>query len=176
MLSGERRPPKDKRKARFLFSSLQSHLFDQVLARRVDDGTYCRVLAGDLAKKEDSGGMFLVPGEGPDLLDAIARGDAGALSATGPMFGAKMRWPEGAVLELEREVLAASGLTDEALAAAKHLGEGTRRPLRIMAEGLTTRVEQDALVVGFVLPKGAYATTFLGGAAHLVEPEKTPLG
>ncbi len=75
------------------------------------------------------------PLEGPELDDARARAAAGSLSATGPMFGAKMRWPEGEPAALEREVLAAaSTATVDAGArfdAFRHLGEGTRRPLRL---------------------------------------------
>jgi len=181
-LGGRARPPRDKREQRLLFSALQSLLFNRVLARRVADGTWATVLPGDVAKKRDTGGIFTVPLEGPELDDARARAEAGALSATGPMFGAKMRWPEGEPLELERAVLATVFDDLGRLDAFRHLGEGTRRPLRLevsemevhslAASGGTDRgaaAGAAGIVVRFVLPKGGYATTVLGQAVHLVD-------
>ncbi|MFS8064959.1 MAG: tRNA pseudouridine(13) synthase TruD [Byssovorax sp.] len=198
-LAGKERGPRDKRDQRMLFSALQSLLFNEVLARRVAEGTWSTVLAGDVAKKHDSGGLFDVPLEGPELDDARARAEAGAISATGPMYGAKMRWPAGEPLAAERAVLDASALDDALLEARKSLGEGTRRALRLEVHEMavteesagaagTNLASQDpagvSIVVRFVLPKGGYATTVLGRAFRLRDaslarpsdtaPESTP--
>jgi tRNA pseudouridine13 synthase len=159
-----------------LFSSLQSLLFNRVLEKREAAGTWATVLAGDVAKKRDSGGLFTVPAEGPELEDARARACAGALCATGPMFGARMRWPEGEPLAIEREALAGVG-GEVRLDAFRHLGEGTRRPLRLFVEGMSVEVRavepqstgRAVVVARFVLPKGGYATTVLGRACRLVD-------
>jgi tRNA pseudouridine13 synthase len=171
---GDARPPRDRRKARFMFSAWQSSLFNQVLELREQNGSWRRALPGDLAQKHDSGGMFLV--EPAD--DAPARAERGELSATGPMFGAKMRWPAGEVETLERGVLA-DAFPDQPdplgrLRALKKLGEGTRRPLRLWVADLGWRADAAAgyLTVSFVLPKGGYATTVLSRACHLEEPER----
>lgn len=171
-LRGEQRGPKDRREQRFLFSALQSLLFNQVLDRRVADGTWAIVLPGDVAKKHDSGGVFTVPAEGPELADAIERAKAGAISATGPMFGSKMRWPEGAPLALEREVLASVLPDASRLDAFRAQGEGTRRPLRLLVADVEIQrsdAEEHGLTVSFVLPKGGYATTVLANACGLVD-------
>ncbi len=130
-----------------LFSALQSLLFNEVLARRVAAGTWPLVLAGDVAKKHDSGGLFDVPLEGPALDDARARAAACAITATGPMYGAKMRWPAGEPLAMERAVLDASALDDALLEARKSLGEGTRRALRLEV-GEMSVAEESAGEVG----------------------------
>ncbi|MBK8940093.1 MAG: tRNA pseudouridine(13) synthase TruD [Polyangiaceae bacterium] len=170
---GERPPPKDKRKLRFLFSALQSALFNRVLERRVADGSWADVLPGDLAKKHDTGGLFLVAAEGPELEDARARARASAISATGPMFGSSMRRPEGAPAALEAAVLAEAGLDADTLERFRHAGEGTRRALRLLAEELAWSDGPDgALVVELALGKGGYATTFLGSVCRLVEPTR----
>jgi len=136
----------------------------------VADDTWFRVLPGDLAKKHDTGGLFAVPLEGPELEDARTRASAGQISATGPMFGASMRSPAGAVQELETDVLAASGLQLEQLAAFRHAGEGTRRALRLLAEDLHWEVTGNSSIhLGFALPKGGYATTLLEHVCQLVE-------
>jgi tRNA pseudouridine13 synthase len=167
-LQGKERPPRDKRERKLLFSALQSRAFNQVLARREAEGTWSSILPGDLAQKHDSGGVFLV-GEA-DLEDARRRAAEGLVSATGPMFGVKMRWPEGHPAELEREALDEM-LDDPArLAAFAAYGEGARRALRLWVDDLTWRPEgSDALVVSFVLTKGGYATTVLSRACRLVD-------
>jgi tRNA pseudouridine13 synthase len=166
---GEVRPPRDKKRLRFLFSALQSQLFNDLLDRRVANDSWARVLPGDLAKKHDSGGLFAVPLAGAELEDAQARAAAGQISATGPMFGASMRTPQGAVLELEQAVLEASGLRLEQLAAFRNAGEGTRRPLRLLADELQWELGDKSIELGFVLPKGGYATTLLENVFRLAE-------
>jgi tRNA pseudouridine13 synthase len=187
-LAGKERGPRAPREQRLLFSSLQSLLFNRVLARREEAGTWAAVLPGDLAKKHDTGGLFPVPPEGPAFDDARARAEAGAISATGPMFGARMRWPEGEPAALEREILASASPEPLRFEALRHLGEGTRRPLRLFvaemsvtmgetpkppAQPVEPRGEASAgravVVARFVLPKGGYATTVLGRACRLVD-------
>lgn len=174
-VSGKSKPPRDKREQRFLFSALQSLMFNRVLDLRVKDGSWKTVLAGDLAKKHDTGGLFLVPSDEEGLKDAKERAFAGLVSATGPMFGAKMRWPEGAAAELERQVLCEAVGEPERLDGFRALGEGTRRALRLWVSDLRVLHEgekapgDNSLSVHFVLPKGSYATTVLGCACALVE-------
>lgn len=177
ILRGERKPPRDSKQLRFLFSSLQSALFNETLARRVADGTWCEVLPGDVAKKQDTGGLFVVPEAGAELEDARERARTQLLSATGPMFGASMMMPQGAPALLEADVLQQSGITLEQLTAHRHLGEGTRRALRMIAADLHYEVDDSTLRVIFTLPKGGYATTLLsalcGPAVEAAEPDLT---
>lgn len=179
---GQERGPRDRREQRLLFSALQSRWFNEVLAAREADGTWAAVIPGDLAKRHDSGGLFLVPLAGPELDDAVARAAAGAISATGPMFGRKMRWPEGAALALEREVLTRDIPDPHRLDAFAHAGEGTRRPLRMMVEGLEAAAPPEdgedahAISLTFVLPKGGYATTLLGRVFRLLDAATLPSG
>lgn len=185
-LAGRERGPRGPREQRLLFSSLQSLLFNRVLSIREAGGTWGKVLPGDVAKKHDTGGIFLVPLEGPELDDARARAEAGTVSATGPMFGAKMRWPEGEPLALEREVLASVG-EEVRLDAFRHLGEGTRRPLRLFVAEMMAEVRpgvgpgpegegQAVVLARFVLPKGGYATTVLGRACRLTDASRGEAG
>ena len=172
-LRGEARPPRGKKERRLLFSALQSHLFNLVLARREADETWCTVLAGDIAQKRDTGGLFDV--EESERDEARARAERGEISATGPMFGARMRRPHGAVDELERQVLVDAGIGDT-LDAHRALGEGTRRALRLWVDELEWQwsAEEPYLTVRFVLPKGGYATTVLSRAFLLVDPHTNP--
>ncbi len=167
---GEVRPPRDARERRLLFSALQSRWFNAVLAGRVADGTWNTALFGDLLKKSDSGGLFLC--EDPDT--DRARAARGEVSPTGPMFGAEMTMPGGDVRERELAVLAADGLDVEALARHRALGEGTRRPLRVLTEDLVYERTDDGLVVALTLGKGVYATTALSNVVSLEQPRQPP--
>jgi tRNA pseudouridine13 synthase len=167
-LSGREPGPRDRGQRRLLFSALQSHLFNLVLARRIADGTWDRPLRGDLLKKHQSGGLFVCT----DPTEDARRAAAFELSPTGPIFGPKMRWPEGMPAEIERSVLAEA--TDAANPFERHsgLGDGSRRSFRLLARELRVeRVGNDptSLRVDFVLPKGGYATTLLGAVVTLEE-------
>jgi tRNA pseudouridine13 synthase len=179
-LSGRTPAPRDGRLQRLLWSALQSELFNEVLAARVANGTWAQPLLGDLVKRRSSGGLFLCT----DVQVDQERARLGEVSPTGPIFGVKMREPEGEPATLERAVLAEKLGDGVDLAKTRRLGEGTRRPLRLWIEDLSvvrledanprTEQEQGASVrVYFVLPKGAYATTVLSTA---VQWESLPLG
>lgn len=176
---GEEKPPRDRKKQRFLFSALQSQLFNAVLERRLATGSWATVLPGDLAQKHDSGGIFLVPDQGPELADAQHRAAEGLISATGPMFGAKMKRPEGEVAALEAEVLAATLADASVLDRYKKLGKGTRRALRLWVSDMSWDLQPaddgpttGSLTVRFVLPQGGYATTVLSEAFELVDASR----
>jgi tRNA pseudouridine13 synthase len=178
-LAGKERGPRSPREQKLLFSALQSLLFNRVLERRTAAGTWATVLPGDVAKKHDTGGLFTVPLEGPELEDARARAEAGSLSATGPMFGAKMRWPEGEPAAIEREVLAGAWPEPLDLGRMRHLGEGTRRALRLFVSEMAVEVgeareegRKRVVTARFVLPKGGYATTVLGNACRIIDASR----
>jgi tRNA pseudouridine13 synthase len=180
-LTGKERAPGDPRLRRFHFSALQSAVFNAVLDVRIAEGTWNQPVLGDLLKKEDTGGIFLCT----DVQADRERSSRGELCPTGPIVGARMRSAEGAVKELE-ERIAAPFLEGVDLERARALGEGTRRALRLrvtacsIAEVMNSkgvpgddesdnREQASALRVGFVLPKGAYATTVLANAFELID-------
>lgn len=174
-LTGSGRGPSAPRERRLLVSSVQSMLFDEVLRRRVADGTWNQVLAGDVARRADSGALFDSDGGAEDR----ARAERGEISATGPMFGPRMRWPSGAAEGIERAVLR-DHLGDGALLESfGKLGQGARRALRLIPEAVEVESLQGdpaCRVVGFVLPKGAYATTLLGSACECKDASRKEFG
>jgi tRNA pseudouridine13 synthase len=152
---------------------LQSELYNRVLARRQTEGTWDRPLLGDVLRKSESGGIFLCTDEAID----VARANTGEVCPTGPIFGAKMRWPEGKPAMIEREILASVTGSDDPFSQHHTLGEGSRRPFVLRAVELTVEKipsDEAALRVRFVLPKGGYATTLLGFAVCLHEENGHP--
>ncbi len=150
-----RRTKQDRWLRRFLISSYQSYLCNRYLARRLERGAFHRLLAGDVAKKYDTGGMFQVE----DLAAEQARYEAQEISFTAPIYGPKM-WPatDGAGA-LEQEILDEAAITLEHLRRARV--EGTRRLGRLLVPDLQLSIQEDGLMVEFALPKGAFATTVL---------------
>jgi tRNA pseudouridine13 synthase len=115
------------------------------------------VIEGDLCRKEETGGLFIAS----NLEAEKERAARFEISATGPMFGAKMRAPEGLAKELESAALARAGLDEAALARFAKWGEGTRRPYRIKLGEPSVQADADGLVFSFELPPGAYATVVM---------------
>lgn len=148
------RPPR-RRMHDFFVSALQSALFNQVVAIRIRAGTLDTVIAGDVARKEDTGGIFVVE----DAEVEAPRAAAWEISATGPIYGYKMMAAEAEARRIEAGVLAESGIELDDFRSVK--ARGVRRPLRFNPENLTWAVEGDTLTVSFFAPKGSFATLVL---------------
>ncbi|MBN1248171.1 MAG: tRNA pseudouridine(13) synthase TruD, partial [Anaerolineae bacterium] len=139
-----------------LLSALQSALFNQVVAWRTRDGTLDTVISGDIAKKEDTGGIFTVD----DVTVDRPRAEAWEISATGPIYGYRMMEAQGPAGEIERHILAEAGLTLDDFRVIKE--RGVRRPLRFNPVGLACHIEGGTqAVVSFFAPKGSFATAAL---------------
>jgi tRNA pseudouridine13 synthase len=137
-------------------SAAQSFLFDQAVARRIN--CLDQLMTGDLACKHANGACFLVE----DAQKEQERADSFEISPSGPMFGCKMKQPEGAVRLLEDELLEQSGLETCYFDQPGGLRlEGERRPLRVPVSQLSWSVCGDCATVAFSLPKGSYATSLL---------------
>jgi len=152
------RPPRDRRAARFLISALQSAVFNAVLEARVE--AIDRVELGDLARVEESGGLFWVD----DLDRELPRAASFEISATGPIFGTRGRSPKGEVERLERKVFDAFGLPADLTRLALPRGvkaRGGRRPLRVKPSELAVSALADGLLLKCRLPSGAYVTVLL---------------
>lgn len=157
LLAGGGAWPRDRRAARFLLSSLQSAVFNEVLARRpLPLGA---VELGDVAMVCASGGCFLVE----DAAAEQPRAERFEISATGPVFGTRMTAARGAPGERERAACAAFGVDPERFRPPPGVrARGARRPIRVRPEGL--RVEAGgagALALAFELPPGSYATVLV---------------
>ena len=135
-LRGEAHGPRDPRVQRLLWSSVQSAAFNAVLEARRAAGTWTVPLEGDLLKLRSSGGLFLCAAVQADR----ERAATGEVSPTGPIVGARMRWPEGAPAELERATVDSILGPAFDLERTRRLGEGSRRALRVWVEDLQWEV------------------------------------
>ena len=150
------RVPGGHRLKRFFIASLQSLLFNALLAERTVRGHYRDVLLGDWVKKHDTGGMFTV--DDADLLSASRlRAEQLEISATLPLYGRKVRASSGDAGALEAEVFSRFDLGWSDFAARR----GDRRLSRIVVEDAAVEREVGGVTLSFFLPKGSYATVVL---------------
>src|SRR5688572_3109952 len=115
----------DEKVRRLWVSALQSKVFNDVVARRIEQ--LDRLFEGDLAYKHENGACFTVE----DAAAEQPRADAFEISPTGPLVGYRMSLPRGRQLEIEQAALVAADLKPEDFRkAGKHKVKGARRPLR----------------------------------------------
>ena len=162
----------DRRVVGLWLSALQSRVFNAVVAERIHgiDG----LLDGDIAFKHDNGASFRVA----DTAAERPRLEQFEISATGPIFGARMMPPFGLASAAEGAALVRAGLPIDTINAVytpsecattpawlDGLGPGARRPLRVRPEGLRAEAGIDEhgpyILLAFALPPGAYATVLL---------------
>ncbi|MGD1277507.1 MAG: tRNA pseudouridine(13) synthase TruD [Tepidisphaeraceae bacterium] len=151
----------DQRIRRLWVSALQSQLFNQTVARRID--SLDRVMLGDLAQKHDNGAVFRVQ----DPAAEQPRCDAFVISPTGPMVGYRMTLPEHQPLEIEQEIFASYGLKPaDFRLAGRHKIKGARRSLRVRPTDVELSSGADEygphITIAFTLPAGSFATVLLG--------------
>jgi tRNA pseudouridine13 synthase len=147
---------------RFLISAFQSAVFNHVLARRIDEGTFDQFVDGDLACLHKNQAVFEVGEAELADPDTEARLRAVEISPTGPMFGHSMIRPTGRVARLENEELKATGVSIADFQTPPHDVPGLRRPLRQPVTNATVDSGVDEhgpfIEAGFDLPKGSFAT------------------
>jgi tRNA pseudouridine13 synthase len=140
----------------FALSAARSRLFDAVLAARVTDGTWNRLLAGDAANLAGSASWFVVDGLDETLERRVRDFD---LHPTGPLWGRGEPPTRGEVRALECAV--AAGHAELALGLEAAGLEQARRALRVVPAGLHWDIGRDEMTLSFALPPGAYATSVL---------------
>lgn len=149
-----RRLVRDRRS--LALSAARAWLFNHLLERRVDDGSWETLRPGDCAGLDGSGSVFPVPA--PD--EALARRAAVLdVHPTGPLWGRGEAPVSGEIEALERAVAAehgdfATGLERQGLTHA-------RRALRLAVHDLDWHRTGDALELSFRLTRGAFATAVL---------------
>jgi tRNA pseudouridine13 synthase len=140
----------------FALSAARALIFNAILSHRVAEGSWNRLLPGDVAGLAGSRSHFQVEAVDAELEERLARQD---VHPTGPLWGrgspdtaAEIRVMEA---DIAAEHVALSGMLEvEGL-------EQARRPLRLSVEGLEWSLDGDALVLSFELEAGGFATSVL---------------
>lgn len=138
-------------------SAAQAAVFNQYLARRLNDGLLRRVLAGDVMAKWPFGGMFVAEDVGTEQ----ARFDARETVTAGPIVGRKTFAAAGEAAQREAALLADAAITPSLLHGFGKLVQGTRRHNLVYLDDLAGQVLPDGVQLTFTLPAGSYATVLL---------------
>ncbi len=147
-----RRKPVRGNQETFLVSALQSALFNVWLVERMARGQYHTIVQGDVVRKTDTGGVFVVN----DAVEAAERFHRRAIVYTGPIFGHKMMTAAEPAAAFETGLASAFALDHERL--KKLRAPGSRRQALLYIDDLSLEPDPEGLRLTFTLPSGAYAT------------------
>ncbi|MCL2862780.1 MAG: tRNA pseudouridine(13) synthase TruD [Methanimicrococcus sp.] len=153
----------------------QSWLFNRIICERLRSGLSLNAAAlGDIVcyrgkdKMPDSGRLEKVDAENIDGINALLKRKRAFITA--PLFGSETPLADGPMGEIERRLIEETGFTAEdfkAPAFPEVASKGLRKEILLEAEPAVS-VEPDeffegktAVVLGFKLPRGSYATTVL---------------
>jgi tRNA pseudouridine13 synthase len=154
LLSGEKMKCPRHQRGIYL-SAARSWLFNQLLSRRVSDGSWNQILPGELVMLDGSHSVFLAEQPDEDLLRRIAEFD---IHPTGPLPGKGAGRVQADCAALEQEVLAPYDSWLQGLVRAGV--EAQRRSLRLPVRELEwDHLDSTSLHLKFYLPAGAYATS-----------------
>ena len=153
----ERRRIRDRYRRGIAFSAARAHVFNRVLAARVESGTWGVPMNGDVMVLDRRGSVFAL-----ERADAtvVTRAGRGEIHPTGPLWGRGQRMVRDAARAVEDAVVAESAALCQGL-ERERLEQG-RRALRVMVRELDCRAESNGrMALEFSLPSGAYASTVL---------------
>ncbi|WP_299067876.1 tRNA pseudouridine(13) synthase TruD [uncultured Psychrobacter sp.] len=150
-------------------SAARSLIFNQILAARVQDGSWNTGLNGEVFNLNGSGSIFASEHMDETLQARVASGD---IHPTAVMWGAGNNKVAGEAAELENTVV-----QQDALLAALATGleqrevKAQRRALRLPVEDLSWRWadeqdEEQTLVLSFTLTTGSFATSVLASVVE----------
>ncbi|MDT0635370.1 tRNA pseudouridine(13) synthase TruD [Spectribacter hydrogenoxidans] len=168
LFAGRRMKPSGRS---FALSAARSHMFNQVLARRVERGDWNQLLPGEFVCLAGSQSGFQPPGDeiaGDTLQRRLAEFD---IHPSGPLPGRGRAEVEGEVLVLENEVIAPFEAWLDGL--VRHKVDAARRPLRAVVPDLVWDWPGAAcLRMTFSLPAGSFATMVVREIASVTEPSR----
>lgn len=148
---------KDRHKRGLYLSAARSILFNHVLSKRVEAGSWNKILPGEDVLLSGSRSHFIAEGVDETLEQRLAEWD---IHPSGPLVGKNSKLIQTAALEMEHEYL--SGYTDWCEALLKAGLKAERRSLRSRVSELQWDFQQDnKLMLEFTLNKGCYANAVI---------------
>lgn len=155
LFSGERK--RVKRRLRGLYiSAARALLFNLVLAKRVEQGSWNRLLTGERVMLDGSASSFQAEQVDEQLLKRLAEMD---IHPSGPLWGRGR--PDVLAEAAQAEAEALEGLEFWKAGLERCGADLARRALRAPVREMTWQLEGDGLTLEFALPKGSYATSLL---------------
>ncbi|MEE4379586.1 MAG: tRNA pseudouridine(13) synthase TruD [Candidatus Competibacteraceae bacterium] len=148
---------KDRHQRGLYLSAARSEIFNQILSRRVAEGSWNQPLAGDVMMLDGSHSVFQITEVDTTIQQRVMDCD---IHPTGPLWGRGELLSQNLVLDLEQAVAAEYPVLCQGLLAAGLKQERRALRMRVRDMGLETPDDGSA-VISFRLPAGAYATVVL---------------
>ncbi len=142
-------------------SAARSLLFNEVLSRRIDAGSWNVLKPGDVANLDGRDSVFDFEAVDAELSERCERLD---IHPTGPLWGRGAPGVADEVAQLENAV---AGDHAELATGLEKTTEVMRRPLRMRLDALEWHADGDTLTLTFGLRRGSFATALL---RELVSP------
>jgi tRNA pseudouridine13 synthase len=165
-LFGGHRLPRPKRS--IALSAARSYLFNEILARRVRQGSWNTILAGELANLDGSASVFSVDEPDDEL---IARCLAMDIHPSGTLWGDNAPKSSQDVADIERAVAGANTELVDGLQRARV--DASSRALRLPVRDLSWEFANDTLQLEFSLGRGGFATAVLREMAQVKQASRT---
>lgn len=153
-----------RNKKSIYLSAARSFLFNEIVSRRVRDGTWNKLLSGDIAVLNASRSYFVIDTIDDEIQTRLQQAD---IHPSAPLWGKGESLSSAAAKELEESIINASlefadGLVKQGL-------QQDRRATRLFASNLAFQVNSDTLYLSFTLPSGTYATCVLREILNIQE-------
>lgn len=156
MFSGNLPSPTRHKRGIYL-SAARSLIFNEVLARRIQDTNWNRLQDGEAVVLDGSRSFFVAGQIDAELIARLARHD---IHPSGPLWGRGEPASRGSLRLLEEEIATRNEALATGLAAAGLAQE--RRALRLIPRDLQASWQDEAtLELRFGLPAGCYATALV---------------
>jgi tRNA pseudouridine13 synthase len=148
---------KNRQLRSLLLSSARSLIFNEVLSKRVADGSWQQALPGDVMMLDGSRSFFPVDAIDDTILQRVREFD---IHSSGPLWGRGQLPVSGEIGQLEMSIAKERAGFCEGLEKAGMKQE--RRALRLLPRELDWQWQDDStLQLQFGLPSGTYATSVL---------------
>ena len=137
-------------------SAARSQIFNELLARRVEDGSWNRVLVGDLMQLQGSRSWFRTEEPDDEIEQRLEEGD---IHPTGPLWGRGEIPCSGQTAAVEGEIAERFAPWCQGL---ERFGlKQERRALRMSLQELDWAWEGSVMETDFSLPSGCFATSVM---------------
>lgn len=157
--------PAGRRMPGILLSAARSLVFNAVLDHRIADGSWCTGLDGDWLGLDGSRSGFAAPAIDAAIAQRLSDLD---VHPTGPLPGQGPTVVSGPAAAVEEAVTRRFEAVVERLCAQGLAAD--RRPLRVPVRDLDADQQDDAVVLRFSLPPGAYATSVVDQLFEVAAP------
>lgn len=147
---------KDKKKRGIYLSAARSLIFNHVIDERIKNNTFDQLTDGDVLMLSGTQSVFLADEIDESIKTRLNEKD---IDITAPMWGAGELMTTQSVISFEQNI--GSQYQEFCDGLAKFGLKQERRRIRLCVENANICVENDTVVLTFMLPAGSYATTVI---------------